>query len=93
MEIRRNDGLPQSRFCCMTKSGIIEIRDRPDSWPYQINASAVDRMNCFAEWIAHLTVKLWFTPEVCADFTGFVCLLKHGSPDEWAEWVKQSASQ
>ncbi len=47
-------------------------------------------MSAFARWVSHLTLKNWFTPAVLADFTLFVCLLKHGAPREWAGWVQAS---
>ena len=84
------DGLPRSRFCRITREGLVEIRDEPRSYPYQLAAHELDDMSAFARWVSHLTLKNWFTPAVLADFTLFVCLLKHGAPREWAGWVQAS---
>ncbi len=92
-EYEHEEGYGQARsdFCRITSEGIIEIQDEPGAWPYRIRASDLDQMTGFAEWVAHLSRKLWFTPEVCADFTTFVCRLKSEAPDEWADYVRRSA--
>jgi hypothetical protein len=88
--IVRTNGLPESRYCRMTPEGVIEIRDEPRAWPYVVPAWELNSMEGFVRWVCQLGDKMWVTPEVMADFTVFVSLLKNGAPGEWAAWVQSS---
>jgi len=89
-DIKWKDGLPQSRFCRMTANGIIEIKDDPRAWPYEITAAQVNEMRGFSEWVNHLNRKVWFTPPVCTDFVTFVTGLRENAADRWDEWVQRT---